>query len=960
MEQKKEKAKKEIKEVLVIIIVVLLFFLFITNYAKIFEISSATIIDAATIFEIFAVSDTTTIAISIQTPVPNITTTPITTATEDVLYEYDVNATGHNLIFSVNSSGLFTINSESGLISFTPRNGQNGTHSINISAFDNNRSIDSQNYSLVISSVNDAPILNTVGDLTGETGSSNTYTVTATDEENDTLTFSIPSKDNDLSMTINSNTGVITIPSGNTAGNYSATIRVSDGNSNDDEDIMVNIVTTNTAPEILAFANSISNNLVPIIREDQNISYNITYNDDNGNNTVSIIWKQKNGSLSFDDISNGENFTFFGAVGSTEGTYQIKATISDGLTSVDSNISNLTVTKVKDSDGDGVFDYTDNCKFIKNANQADSNSNGIGDVCEDDLDGDGVDDSDDFIDGFASSINAVDSSGSNITVNFTINNDDNINQSFNGVKTVAITSTTIDSSTGSTIIEPIVEFDHNFNSANKLDLSNMSIKEETKVINGESSSVVVVSGISLGSGNTKTAYLEVLLDGNGVCIRDEEITNIDELSTDCSKANEKSIGCDGSTQNGFTCEKNTTFNKYKITGLSFSGIGEEECTESWSCTSYSACSNGQQTRTCTDSNNCGTTNNKPAESQSCGGSGESQAGGGGGGGGTTGRAVESKIKEGVRVLLIDNKLINVQVKKGDSFKKTIKIKNIASSSVEVNLEQQDELKGIISFPEPRFTLASLEEREIEILFNSGAGIVPGVYVGEIYAVYQDIREKIQAVIEIESLRTLFDVTLDIPLDYKKVLPGKEFRLQATIFDLSGLRSDVNVEFFIRNSKGNTILRESQIVRVQNQATFTKSFLIPEDIPLGEYIVGAIVKYKDSVGTSTKRFDVVGEKGLIEISIPNTVYYIGSGILMILIALFGLYLLQQRRLKSIEKSQSIRLKELEKKTPETEMEKTDHNKKLENELSLLEKSYKAGYITKSIYEKSKSKIEKLMK
>ncbi|MFH1586454.1 MAG: hypothetical protein ABID38_01200, partial [Candidatus Diapherotrites archaeon] len=42
-----------------------------------------------------------------------------------------------------------------------------------------------------------------------------------------------------------------------------------------------------------------------------------------------------------------------------------------------------------------------------------------------------------------------------------------------------------------------------------------------------------------------------------------------------------------------------------------------QCTESWSCTSWSLCVNGTQTRTCTDSNECGTTTSKPPEMQSC-------------------------------------------------------------------------------------------------------------------------------------------------------------------------------------------------------------------------------------------------------------------------------------------------------------------------------------------------------
>ncbi|MDI6798764.1 MAG: PGF-pre-PGF domain-containing protein [Candidatus Aenigmarchaeota archaeon] len=41
------------------------------------------------------------------------------------------------------------------------------------------------------------------------------------------------------------------------------------------------------------------------------------------------------------------------------------------------------------------------------------------------------------------------------------------------------------------------------------------------------------------------------------------------------------------------------------------------CTEDWTCTEWSACIEGKQTRTCTDRNNCGTTVNKPAETQTC-------------------------------------------------------------------------------------------------------------------------------------------------------------------------------------------------------------------------------------------------------------------------------------------------------------------------------------------------------
>lgn len=41
------------------------------------------------------------------------------------------------------------------------------------------------------------------------------------------------------------------------------------------------------------------------------------------------------------------------------------------------------------------------------------------------------------------------------------------------------------------------------------------------------------------------------------------------------------------------------------------------CYESWHCTDWSACTNGTQTRSCSDANSCGTTNNRPALTYSC-------------------------------------------------------------------------------------------------------------------------------------------------------------------------------------------------------------------------------------------------------------------------------------------------------------------------------------------------------
>lgn len=45
--------------------------------------------------------------------------------------------------------------------------------------------------------------------------------------------------------------------------------------------------------------------------------------------------------------------------------------------------------------------------------------------------------------------------------------------------------------------------------------------------------------------------------------------------------------------------------------------GRIRCREKWNCTGWSNCVGNEQTRTCIDSNNCRTTNNKPAETRPC-------------------------------------------------------------------------------------------------------------------------------------------------------------------------------------------------------------------------------------------------------------------------------------------------------------------------------------------------------
>ena len=88
------------------------------------------------------------------------------------------------------------------------------------------------------------------------------------------------------------------------------------------------------------------------------------------------------------------------------------------------------------------------------------------------------------------------------------------------------------------------------------------------------------------------------------------------------------VDCDGSVtkcDSGETCQKDydtkyTYLNGSIQTTIAISGsecVASTACVPNWSCSGFGSCVNGQQTQTCTDTNSCGTTENRPDLTQSC-------------------------------------------------------------------------------------------------------------------------------------------------------------------------------------------------------------------------------------------------------------------------------------------------------------------------------------------------------
>ncbi|MBI2134684.1 Ig-like domain-containing protein [Candidatus Woesearchaeota archaeon] len=276
-------------------------------------------------------------------------------------------------------------------------------------------------------------------------------------------------------------------------------------------------------------------------------------------------------------------------------------------------------TELRDTDNDGIPDHEDN-----------------------DLDNDGIDDALDAVKGNLSNINTDFKN-----ISFMIGRDSNISKNFSSTERVEIRMGE----------KKLLEFDFDFSSDIKLDLTNLSILNASNSTTG----ATIISGLKLPDGFTKTAYMEKVNDGvNGICIKDAEIEWVSDISDSCDATNEFKIECDGTAQNGYTCTYNSSSQLYAVTGLKHSGAKQIEyskpsddsgssdggssgggagggggggggsgisytCNMDWSCSDWSACEAGWETRKCdfvkvaqhSQSEECPTMDNAPAMARKC-------------------------------------------------------------------------------------------------------------------------------------------------------------------------------------------------------------------------------------------------------------------------------------------------------------------------------------------------------
>lgn len=191
---------------------------------------------------------------------PKIITAAIKSIDERAAYQYDVDATdldvGEVLVYSLTEQPTgMSINSITGLITWTPTSDQLGYQPVKVLVTDSDGLTDTQNYSVQVLNVNDAPEFTTDPILEINERANYYYDADAQDQDpSDSLTYSLQSGPSGLS--VNSYYGRVTwTPTSDQLGDHQVVLVVTDrGGLTDTQTYTIKVNNVDDAPDIISTA----------------------------------------------------------------------------------------------------------------------------------------------------------------------------------------------------------------------------------------------------------------------------------------------------------------------------------------------------------------------------------------------------------------------------------------------------------------------------------------------------------------------------------------------------------------------------------------------------------------------------------------------------------------------------------------------------------------------------------
>ena len=233
---------------------------------------------------------------TLKVTVKNVNDAPVWTSAntiamnEKATLEHNLTATdedGDSLTYSADNlpSWITLANNK---LTLKPRASEIGTHTITVKVSDGTMTVP-QTIAITVKNVNDAPVITSAPNETATKGEQYSYTITATDEDSDPLTFAVTAKPDWLTFDTTTHTLSGTPGNSEVGQTYSITLTVSDGTATTTQTFNLTVNDKNYAPTIANQTFSITENsangteLGQVVATDPDAGQTLTYHIVSGN-----------------------------------------------------------------------------------------------------------------------------------------------------------------------------------------------------------------------------------------------------------------------------------------------------------------------------------------------------------------------------------------------------------------------------------------------------------------------------------------------------------------------------------------------------------------------------------------------------------------------------------------------------------------------------------------------------
>ena len=232
------------------------------------------------------------------------------TMNEKATLEHNLTATdedGDSLTYSADNlpSWITLANNK---LTLKPRASEIGTHTITVKVSDGTVTVP-QTITITVNNVNDAPVITSTPNETSTKGEQYSYTITATDEDSDPLTFAVTAKPDWLTFDTTTHTLSGTPGNSEVGQTYSITLTVSDGTATTTQSFNLTVNDKNYAPTIANQTFTIVENsangteLGQVAASDPDNGQSLTYQIVSGND-LGILEITNDGKLKVKDNTN--------------------------------------------------------------------------------------------------------------------------------------------------------------------------------------------------------------------------------------------------------------------------------------------------------------------------------------------------------------------------------------------------------------------------------------------------------------------------------------------------------------------------------------------------------------------------------------------------------------------------------------------------------------------------------